>query len=62
MKESNKLFELIKAMSPAEKGYFKKYTLIHAKEHQQVYMKLFNIISFQTENNKKKLENQHQKR
>jgi len=57
MKESNKLFELIKAMSPAEKGYFKKYTLIHAKDHQQVYMKLFTIISSQTEYDKKELEN-----
>lgn len=57
MKDSNKLFELIKAMSASEKGYFKKYTLTHAKNHDQVYIRLFNILSSQKEYDEKKLVN-----
>ncbi len=57
MKSQNKLFELVKTMSGPEKGYFKKYTLIHAKTHNQVYILLFNIISSQEKYDGKKLVN-----
>ena len=55
MKDVNKLVELIKAMSSSEKGYFKKYTLIHAQAQDQIYIEMFNIISSQKEYDEEKL-------
>jgi len=45
-KESQELFQLIKSMTPEEKGYFKKFSGRHGSE-SAVYHKLFDEISSQ---------------
>ncbi|MBA3706309.1 MAG: hypothetical protein H0W84_10560 [Bacteroidetes bacterium] len=49
MKESNKLFELIKSMSATEKAYFKKYTSMHVLGKENNYVRLFDAFAAQEE-------------
>src|SRR5690349_13396234 len=44
---SDSIFELIKTMTPAEKGYFKKQASFQSADDQHTYIKLFNIIDKQ---------------
>ncbi len=46
----NNLFDLIHSLSRNEKGYFKKYSLKHSPEADNNYVKLFNAIEKQKEN------------
>lgn len=49
MKTSDNLFQLIKSMGKAEKGYFKKYSSLHTIGGMNNYVKLFDVIEKQTE-------------
>ena len=55
MKESNKLFELIRSMSKSEKVYFKKYTSMHVIGGENNYIKLFDAFAAQEEFDEKKI-------
>lgn len=54
MKSSSDLFDLIKSLSPAEKGYFKKYASLHGTGDKK-YVKLFDAINAQPEYDEAKL-------
>lgn len=43
--KKSSLFNLIKSMSPAEKGYFKKFSAMHTLGDENHYLKLFDIIN-----------------
>lgn len=49
MRTSENLFQLIKSMSKAEKGYFKKYASMHTIGEKNNYVKLFDAIEKQAE-------------
>lgn len=49
MTPSEDLFRLIKSLSPNEKGYFKKFSRLHARESKNNYMVLFEAIEKQEE-------------
>lgn len=49
MKVSDDLFQLIKAMSKSEKGYFKKFASKHTIGVKNIYVKLFDAIDSQNE-------------
>ncbi len=51
MKASDDLFQLIKAMSKSEKGYFKKYASKHTIGEKNIYIKLFDAIDSKSEYN-----------
>ena len=44
METKDHLFELIKALSKSEKGYFKKVNAFHVKGDQNNYMLVFDTI------------------
>lgn len=44
MQDDNKLFELIKSLSKAEKSYFKKFAILNNKNAKAGYLQLFIII------------------
>ncbi|MEO8514243.1 MAG: hypothetical protein ABI543_11825 [Ignavibacteria bacterium] len=49
MKVSDDLFQLIKAMSKSEKGYFKKFASKHTIGEKNIYVKLFDAIDSKSE-------------
>lgn len=53
---SKNLFQLIKKLSPNEKGYFKKISKVHSMDGNNVYMRLFDILDKQEEYDKKKID------
>ena len=53
---SKNLFQLIKKLSPNEKGYFKKVSKIHSTEGNNIYLRLFDILDKQTHYDKKKVD------
>jgi hypothetical protein len=55
MKATDELFLLIKSLSKTEKGYFKKFSSIHAKSKETGYQKLFDTINKQNEYNEELL-------
>jgi hypothetical protein len=62
MTPSKELFELIKSMNKAEKGYFKKYAQLHTAGKQNNYLILFDAISLQKIYDEPKLIRQLQKK
>lgn len=54
-KGSEDLFKLIKSLTPAEKGYFKKSAERYSSEKDNNYMKLFDLIDAQEIYNEKEL-------
>jgi len=58
---ANKLFELIKSLTPNEKGYFKKASHLHVKGEENNYIKLFDSIEKQSVYNEKKIKHQFAK-
>lgn len=61
MTPSTELFELIRSMNKAEKGYFKKYAQLHTKGKGNSYLALFDAVAKQKEYDEKKLIAQLQK-
>ena len=57
MKVSDDLFQLIKAMSKSEKGYFKKFASKHIIGEKNIYVKLFDAIDGQKEYNETAIKN-----
>lgn len=57
-KGSDDLFKLIKALTPAEKGYFKKFADRSVSEKDNNYLKLFELIDAQDVYDEKKLQKQ----
>jgi hypothetical protein len=56
MKAGTELFDLIKSLDGAEKGYFKKHTLINSRSNSDAnYLLLFDSIAGQAEYNEKEL-------
>jgi hypothetical protein len=55
MTVSDNIFELIKALSPSEKGYIKKLSSFHVRGGQNQYIKLFDAIDRQTVYDEKEL-------
>lgn len=53
---SKNLFQLIKKLSPNEKGYFKKVSKVHSVNNSNAYIRLFDLLDKQTQYDKKKLE------
>lgn len=53
---SKNLFQLIKRLSPNEKGYFKKTSKIHSMEGNNVYVRLFDILDKQAQYDKKEID------
>lgn len=53
---SKNLFQLIKKLTPNEKGYFKKVSRIHAVDSASVYLRLFDILDKQAHYDKKKVD------
>ncbi|MEW6469121.1 MAG: hypothetical protein AB1458_09365 [Bacteroidota bacterium] len=47
MTPSEELFQLIKSLTPNEKGYFKKFSKLHVREGKNNYMRLFEAIDRQ---------------
>src|SRR5688572_33072384 len=58
MKRPQDLFDLIKSLTPAEKGYFKKFV---AKGDGKKYLKLFDAINAQKEYDEEKLKKKFKK-
>jgi len=56
-KESQELFQLIKSMTPEEKGYFKKYAQRHSNNESES-LKLFNLVDKQESYNEQCLKSQ----
>jgi hypothetical protein len=52
---SDNIFELIKSLSPSEKGYIKKLSSFHVRGAQNQYIKLFDAIDRQTVYDEKEL-------
>jgi hypothetical protein len=52
---SDNIFELIKSLSPSEKGYIKKLSSFHVRGGQNQYIKLFDAIDRQTVYDEKEL-------
>jgi hypothetical protein len=55
MTTSDNIFELIKSLSPSEKGYIKKLSSFHVRGAQNQYIKLFDAIDRQVIYNEKEL-------
>lgn len=55
MKVSNDLFQLIKAMSKSEKGYFQKFASKHTIGEKNIYVKLFDAIDSKSEYNEEEI-------
>ncbi|MGQ0829473.1 MAG: hypothetical protein ACT4ON_13880 [Bacteroidota bacterium] len=55
MKSTDKLFRLIKAMSPNEKGYFKKTISNSATSENKLYLLLFDTIEKKSQYNEKEI-------
>jgi hypothetical protein len=55
MTTSDNIFELIKALSPSEKGYIKKLSSFHVRGAQNQYIKLFDAIDRQSVYDEKEL-------
>lgn len=53
---SKNLFQLIKKLSPNEKGYFKKTSKIHSMDGNNVYIRLFDVLDKQTLYDKKEVD------
>lgn len=53
---SKNLFQLIKKLSPNEKGYFKKISKVHSMNSNNIYIRLFDVLDRQTHYDKKKTE------
>jgi hypothetical protein len=53
---SKNLFQLIKKLSPNEKGYFKKASKVHSMEGNSVYIQLFDILDKQHQYDKQKVD------
>ncbi len=54
-RHSDELFELIKSLSKTEKSYFKKFTSKHIIGEKNNYMKLFEVMEKQKEDDEKAL-------
>lgn len=50
------LFDLVKTMSPSEKGYFRKYQTGYADKSNVIYLKLFDSLAAAKELNEKQIE------
>ncbi len=57
MRKSHHLFQLIQAMTPSEKAYFKRHAGLHVIGEQNNYVRLFDVISKQKEYNEEKIKN-----
>lgn len=55
MKQQDDLFDLIQAMDPNEKGYFKKYAQLHGNSPDSNSLKLFDALNKQDTYDEKKL-------
>lgn len=53
---SKNLFQLIKKLSPNEKGYFKKVSKVHSMSAGNVYIRLFDLLDRQMHYDKKAIE------
>src|SRR4051812_42511170 len=53
---SKNLFQLIKKLSPNEKGYFKKVSKTHSTSGVSVYVRLFDLLDKQTHYNKQEVD------
>jgi hypothetical protein len=53
---SKNLFQLIKNLSPNEKGYFKKVSRMHSPEGNSTYIRLFDALDKQSQYDKKKVD------
>src|SRR5438128_7801357 len=55
MTPSNELFLLIKSLSRAEKGYFKKFAFSNSSSGNSKYLRIFNEMELQNTYNEKAL-------
>ncbi len=62
MKNSEKLFPLIKSLKQSEKRYFRLFISSYVKEKNKYYMKLFEAINKQKEFDEKAIRHQLQKK
>lgn len=53
---SKNLFQLIKKLSPNEKGYFKKVSKVHSPESNSISIRLFDLLDKQSVYDKKKVD------